>query len=70
MDGPQPLAAGVVQRRRLHLVEQLADHVADPHHLGRLLDHVGHRPRLPVGLLDHLARLRRTLHRHGLRVTT
>ena len=43
VDGLQPLPAGLVQRSRLHLVQQLPDHVADPHHLCRLLDHVGHR---------------------------
>ena len=37
----EPLAAGLVERRRLHLLEQLADHAADPHHLRRLLDQVG-----------------------------
>jgi hypothetical protein len=30
--------------RRADLLEQLPDHVADPHDLGRLLDHLGDRP--------------------------
>ena len=37
----EPVAAGLVERGGLHLLEQLADHAADPHHLGRLLDEVG-----------------------------
>ena len=37
-------AARLVQRRRPHLLEQLADHAADPHHLGRLFDQVGEGP--------------------------
>ena len=40
VDLPQPVAAGVVQRRGPDLLEQLLDHRADPHDLGRLLDHV------------------------------
>src|SRR5436309_3263135 len=40
VDVTQPVAAGVVQRGRAHLLEQLLDHRADPHDLGRLLDHV------------------------------
>ena len=28
---------------RAHLLEQLLDHAADPHHLGRLVDHLGDR---------------------------
>ena len=31
----EPRPAGLVQRRRPHLVEQLLDHAADPHDLGR-----------------------------------
>ncbi|CAB4957960.1 unannotated protein [freshwater metagenome] len=57
----------LVERRRLHLVEQLLHHAADAHHLGRLLDHLsegacgviaiaaggGQRAdRLPVGTHD------------------
>jgi hypothetical protein len=41
VDRPQPLPAGIVEWSRLHLVEELPDHVPDPHHLCRLLDHVG-----------------------------
>jgi hypothetical protein len=67
VDVAQPVAAGVVQRRRPDLLEQLLDHRADPHDLGRLLDHLadggrpvsvlalGHREgadRLPVGTHD------------------
>ena len=40
-------SARVVERRGLHLFEQLLDHGADPHHLGGLLDKVGDRA-LPV----------------------
>ena len=40
VDGGQPLPAGVVERRGSHLVEQLLHHRADPHHLGRLADHL------------------------------
>jgi prephenate dehydratase len=40
----QPLAALLVERRGADLLEQLPDHAADPHHLGRLLDHLGDRP--------------------------
>ena len=32
------LPAGLVERGRPHLLQQLLDHAADPHHLGRLLD--------------------------------
>ena len=38
----------VVEWRRAHLLEQLFDHGADPHHLGRLLDQVGQRPVIGV----------------------
>jgi hypothetical protein len=41
VDFAQPVAAGVVERGRAHFLEQLFDHGADPHHLGRLLDKVG-----------------------------
>ena len=37
----EPLPARLVEGRGLHLLEQLADHAADPHHLGRLLDQLG-----------------------------
>jgi hypothetical protein len=40
----QAHAALLVERRGPHLLEQLPDHAADPHHLGRLLDHLGDRP--------------------------
>src|SRR5690606_10755438 len=36
----QPGAAGLVQGRRAHFLEQLLDHRADAHHLGRLFDQV------------------------------
>ena len=38
VDLRQPGPAGLVQRRAPDLLEQLLDHAADPHHLGRLLD--------------------------------
>ena len=41
VDLGEPGAAGLVERRRLHLLEQLADHAADAHDLGGLLDEVG-----------------------------
>ena len=44
VDLAQPATAGLVERRRPHLFEELFDHGADPHHLGRLLDQVGDRP--------------------------
>ena len=50
VDLAQPGAAGVVQRCGPHLLEQLLDHGADPHHLGRLLDQVGDRALVLVGL--------------------
>ena len=43
MDLLEPGTALLVNRRGAHLFEQLADHAADPHHLGRLLDHLGDR---------------------------
>src|SRR5699024_8391896 len=39
VDLGQTLPGSLVQRCRAHLVEQLFDHRADPHHLLRLLDH-------------------------------
>ena len=39
----EPVAAGVVERCRAHLLEELLDHGADAHDLGGLLDHVGER---------------------------
>ena len=39
----EPGAAGVVERCGPDLLEQLLDHGADAHDLGRLLDHVGQR---------------------------
>ncbi len=45
----QPVAAGVVERCGAHFLEELFDHRADAHDLGRLLHHVGHRLRaVPV----------------------
>ncbi len=41
MDLAHPVPAGVVQRGGLDLLQQLLDHAADPHHLGRLLDQAG-----------------------------
>ena len=38
MDLGQPLPPGLVERGGADLFEQLFDHAADPHHLGRLLD--------------------------------
>jgi hypothetical protein len=46
VDLGQFVAAGIVERCRPHLFEQLLDHGADPHHLGGLLHQVGQR--LPV----------------------
>ena len=43
VDLAQPRPAGLVERRRADLFEQLLDHRADPHHLGRLLDLIGER---------------------------
>src|SRR5271157_6382514 len=51
VDLAQPVTAGVVQRGGAHLLEQLLDHRADPHHLGRLLDKVGHRGLVVGGVL-------------------
>lgn len=41
VDLAQPVAAGVIQRRCAHFLEQLLDHGPDPHHLCRLLDQIG-----------------------------
>ena len=41
VDLAQPGPRGVVERGGAHLLEQLLDHRADPHHLRGLLDHVG-----------------------------
>ena len=41
MDLFQPRPALLVERGYTHLLEQLLDHAADPHDLGRLFDHVG-----------------------------
>ena len=43
MDVAQAVAALLFEGRRPDLLEQLLDHRADPHDLGRLLDHVGER---------------------------
>ena len=50
--------AGGVEGRMAHLVEQLLDHRADPHDLGRLLDRVEHLRRRPIcfARYDHLHR--------------
>ncbi len=37
----EPVAAGLVERRGLHFLQQLPDHAADPHDLRGLLDQVG-----------------------------
>ena len=39
----EPHPARLVQRGRPHLLQQLLDHAADAHDLGRLLDHLRHR---------------------------
>lgn len=41
VDVAEAVAAGVVQRRGLDLLQQLFDHGADPHHLRGLFDQVG-----------------------------
>src|SRR6478609_1490485 len=41
MDVLEAVAAGLVEGRGLHLLEELADHAADPHDLRRLLDQLG-----------------------------
>ncbi len=56
VDLAQPVAAGVVQRSGPHLLEQLLDHRADPHHLRGLLDEVGQR--LAVGVVLTVAVMR------------
>ena len=53
----QALAARLVERRRLHLLEQLPDHAADPHHLGGLLDQLGDVALLVVVLAGGLGLL-------------
>ncbi len=66
----QPDPALLVKRRRPDLLEQLPDHVADPHDLGRLLDHLGDRA-LAAGVLVLLAGRRRyaaRAHHEDLRV--
>ncbi len=45
VDLPEPHPAGLVQRRGPHLLEQLLDHRADPHDLGRFADRVGRADR-------------------------
>ena len=47
----QPGPALLVQRSRPDLLEQLPDHVADPHDLGRLLDHLGDRALAAAALI-------------------
>ena len=46
----QPGPAGLVERRAAHLLEQLLDHAADPHHLGRLLDQLDRVALVLLGL--------------------
>lgn len=43
MDLAQPGTAGVVERGSAHLLEELLDHRADAHHLGRLFDEISDR---------------------------
>ena len=50
VDLAQPVAAGVVERCGAHLLEQLLDHRADPHHLRGLLDQVCQRPVVVAGV--------------------
>src|SRR5690606_25868810 len=63
----EPGAAGVVERSGPHLLEQLLDHGADAHDLGRLLDHVGQRLALLGALVGALAALF-ACHRDAVRV--
>jgi hypothetical protein len=53
----QPRPALLVERRRLDLLKELPDHRADPHHLGRLLHHLGNRPlaRAAIGFISAAA---------------
>ena len=55
VDLGQPFAGSLVERRLVHLVEELLDHRPDPHHLGRFGD------RLP-GDLFRLAIRRHVVH--------
>src|SRR5581483_4823685 len=48
---------GLVQRGGLHLVQELTDHAADPHHLGGLLDQFGDRPLVVLFALPTLPAL-------------
>src|SRR5262249_34977001 len=50
VDLGQPRPALLIQRSGLDLVQQLADHAADPHHLGRLLHHLDHGPLAVIAL--------------------
>ncbi len=67
VDLPEPVAAGLVERRRADLLQQLLDHAADPHDLGRLLDQAGRVLALGAGLgLDRADRPAvRADHHHG-----
>ena len=56
VDLPEAGPALLVQRRRPDLFQQLADHAADPHDLGRLLDHFRNRPFRAARLLGVLGR--------------
>ena len=55
VDFGQPGPGRVIQRRALHLVQQLLDHGADAHDLGRLVHQVGHAG-AAVAQLRHPAR--------------
>ncbi len=50
-------ASGVVQWRGLNFFQELADHGADPHHLGRLINEFVKVTSLGFGALRHLFRL-------------
>ena len=58
VDVAQPVAARLVEGRRPDLLEQLLDHRADPHDLGRLLDHLADVERAVVAVVV-------LGHRHG-----
>src|SRR5581483_3693148 len=51
VDLAQAVAGGLVQRCRADLLEQLLDHRADAHDLGRLLHHVGEAARMRLVLV-------------------
>jgi hypothetical protein len=41
VDRGEPDSAGLIERCAAHLFQQLFDHAADAHHLGRLFDLIG-----------------------------